>query len=73
MLNEAAAPIIFEAEVKFVNVLLLLAVPVILIVVITPEPSTASMLITASLVELVPPMFPPSIVQVSPAVYPDPV
>ena len=63
----------FEAEVIAVNVLLLLAVPVTLIAVITPEPSTLSIVIVASFVELVPPMLPPSIKIVSAALYPDPV
>ena len=73
MLNEAAAPTMLEAEVIAVNVLLLLAVPVILIVVGLPLPSTASILITASLVDVTPPINEPSIVQVSEALYPEPV
>ena len=47
------------------------AVPVTLIVLILPVPLTASIFTIASLTGLEPPMFVPSILNLSPAAYPD--
>ena len=72
MLKVAAAPTRFCPEVMFVYALEFTAVPVILIVVITPEPSTESIVIVASLVGVAPPKSVPEIVKVSLAEYPEP-
>ena len=72
MLNVAAAPTRFCPEVILVYDLEFTAVPVILIAVITPEPSTESIVTVASLAGLCPPKFVPAITKVSDALYPEP-